>query len=226
MHASASTWVFNVVRELLIAAVGDNRVLTLYADRPDQIPDVSEVTGRRIVIKSHHGSVELDEWLAVRQAPIILSVRDPRDACIWMAQRFNAPLNQTAAWIINDCNRLLRLAHRNLPLLRYEDRFFDDAPVIERIAKRLSLSPSQDVVASIFAHYRTAAVRAFAQGIDNLPPERVQMVGAFKMDRVTQILAPHIGDGRDGKWYDLTPRLQIELTNLFGSFLDRFGYER
>jgi hypothetical protein len=143
-----------------------------------------------------------------------------------MAQRFNAPLNQTVAWITNDCDRLLRLAHRNLPLLRYEDRFFDDAPVIERIAKRLSLTPSPDVIESIFARYRTSAVQAFAQAIDSLPDERVQMVGAFKMDRVTQILGPHIGDGRDGKWYDLAPRLQVELTRLFGPFLDRFGYER
>jgi hypothetical protein len=82
------------------------------------------------------------------------------------------------------------------------------------------------VIEAIFARYRTSAVQAFAQAIDSLPDERVQMVGAFKMDRVTQILGPHIGDGRDGKWYDLAPRLQVELTRLFGPFLDRFGYER
>jgi hypothetical protein len=39
LHASASTWVFSVVRELMIAALGDAQVLTLYADELGQVPD-------------------------------------------------------------------------------------------------------------------------------------------------------------------------------------------
>jgi hypothetical protein len=47
---------------------------------------------------------------------------------------------------------------------------------------------------------------------------------AFKMDRVTQILGPHIGDTHSGKWYDLPMQMQTELTRIFRPFLDRFGY--
>lgn len=226
MHASASTWVFNVVRELMIASAGDDQVITLYADKLEQVPDASVRIGKHVVIKSHQGSAELDSWLAAEQAPVFLSIRDPRDACISMSQRFKAPLNHTIVWIANDCNRLSRLATRGHLLLRYEDRFFEDISTIEKIGNVIGLNVSSQVADAIFARYRTEAVRSFAQSLAGLPPERLQMVGAFPMDRVTQILAPHIGDGRDGKWYDLPLRSQIELTQYFGPFLDRFGYER
>jgi hypothetical protein len=226
LHASASTWVFNVVRELMISAAGEEQVLTLYADRLDQLPDEPSRAGRHVVIKSHHGSVELDAWLAAERARVFLSIRDPRDACISMTQRFRAPLENTVGWIMNDCNRLMRLAGLGHPLLRYEDRFFEDTTEIGRIARAIGLSSPPEVTEAIFARYQTEQVRVFARKLADLPPERLTMVGAFKMDRVTQILAPHIGDGGSGKWYDLPARSQAELTRLFGPFLDRFGYER
>ncbi len=141
MHASASTWVFNVVRELLIAAVGDAQVLTFYADELHQMPDEAARAGRHLVIKSHHGSAELDTWLATAQAPVFLSMRDPRDACISMSQRFKAPLNHSVRWIANDCNRLLRLAPQGHPMLRYEDRF-------STILHQRNISPTPSACAS------------------------------------------------------------------------------
>ena len=226
LHASASTWVFNVVRELMIAAAGEERVITLYADRLDQLPDETTRASRHVVIKSHHGSEELDAWLAAEQARLFLSIRDPRDACISMTQRFKAPLENTVAWIMNDCDRMMRLATLGHPLLRYEDRFFEDTFAVGRVAQSIGLNPPPEVIEAIFARYQTDQVQAFARKLEELPAERVTMVGAFKMDRVTQILAPHIGDGGSGKWYDLPARSQAELTRLFGPFLDRFGYER
>jgi hypothetical protein len=226
MHASASTWVFNVVRELLIAAVGDAQVLTFYADELRQMPDEAARAGRHLVIKSHHGSAELDSWLAAAQPPIFLSMRDPRDACISMSQRFKAPLNHTVRWIANDCNRLLRLAPQGHPMLRYEDRFFDNLASAEYIARALGLRVTPAMIEAIFARYRTDAVRSFAERIGELPPERLTPVGPAMMDRVTQILGPHIGDTRTGKWRDLPVPAPAELTRVFTPFLDRFDYPR
>jgi hypothetical protein len=48
------------------------------------------------------------------------------------------------------------------------------------------------------------------------------MVGKFHMDRVTQILTPHIGDARSGKWRDLPPQSQEELTRVFRPFFGAF----
>jgi hypothetical protein len=123
LHGSASTWFFNVIRELVAAAVGEAQVLALYADEVGQVPDEAARGGRHMVIKSHHGSQGLDAWLAGEQARVFLSVRDPRDACISMAQRFKAPLDRTVRWLANDCNRAIRLASMGHALLRYDDRF-------------------------------------------------------------------------------------------------------
>ena len=226
LHASASTWVFNIVRELVIGAVGGDNVVALYADKVDQLPDTAALAGRHLIVKSHHGTPELDTWLAERAVPIILSVRDPRDACISMAQRFRRPLQHTAVWLANDCAHLTRLATPGRLLLRYEDRFFDDVTSVARLAAAIGVGAPHALTQVIFARYRTDAVRQFAATLADLPPERVQMVGDIRMDPVTQILAPHIGDGRDEKWYDLAPRAQVELTRFFGPFLDRFEYER
>lgn len=221
MHASASTWVFNVVRELLIATMGKIQVVSLYADQREQLPDV---VGRCLVIKSHHGSAGLDSWLSETGARIFLSVRDPRDACVSMCQRFQSPLAHCAQWIGNDCNRLLRLAPQGYPLLRYEDRFFDDKDMVKRIAVSLALQLPPEMIDTIFNRYRTQAVRTFAESLEQLPPERLTTVVKFPMDRVTQILGPHIGDTLSGKWRDLPAHVQDELTRVFRPFLDRFGY--
>ena len=45
------------------------------------------------------------------------------------------------------------------------------------------------------------------------------MVGQFPMDPVAQILGPHIGDGRGGKWRDLPMPFQSALESIFRLFL-------
>ncbi len=226
LHGSASTWVFNVIRELVTAAVGEAQVLTLYADEIGQVPAEAARGGRHMVIKSHHGSQGLDAWLGGEQARIFLSVRDPRDACISMSQRFSAPLDHTVRWLANDCNRMMRLAPMGHALLRYEDRFFDNRAAAEQLARALGLCVAPATIEVIFNRYRTAAVRGFAQRLGELPPERLTMVQTFTMDRVTQILDCHIGDASSGKWRALPDPVRAELTRVFAPFLDRFGYAR
>ena len=221
LHSSASTWVFNVVRELLIAARGESHVLSCYADECAQVP---EAAGRHLVIKSHSGSQDLDDWLVASEARFLLSVRDPRDACVSMTQRFKSPISHTVRWIAHDCARLIRLAPHGHLLLRYEDRFFDDRQAPKRIAVTLGLEPDPTALDAIFDRYTTESVRAFARSLSALPSERLTTVVNFPIDRVTQILAPHIGDTQIGKWLDLPFRQQVEMTRVFRAFLDQFGY--
>src|ERR1700722_3680832 len=226
LHSSASTWVFNVARELMIATLGEHRVIALFADRMDQLPDQSEFAGRHVVVKSHFGSTELEAWLTVFDAMMFLSIRDPRDACVSMSQRFQRPLSKAVEWLSKDCDRLSRLADRGRMLLRYEDRFFDDVVTVESMADAIGARLPGSVIETIFARYRTETVRAFTADFDALPPGRVIQVGAFRMDRVTQIHEPHIGNAASAKWRDLPSGIQSELTLRFAAFLDRFGYER
>lgn len=224
MHGSASTWVFNVVRELMIAKAGEENLCALYAEHPNELPDEARRQGKFLLIKSHHGSPEMDAWLAARSAMIVLSLRDPRDASISMAQRFNARLEHAVHWIAQDCKRLMNLAAPGHEMLRYEDRFFDHQATSARLAKLLGMPTDEGLIAPIFDRYRTESVRAFAGQLETLPADRVVTGAASRLDRVTQIHGTHIGDARSGKWRDLPAPAQAELTRFFSPFLERFGY--
>ena len=226
LHGSASTWVFNVVRELVGAAVGEDRVLSCFADEMGQLPDPSVRAGRRIVVKSHHGSAGLDDWLRAMRARTVLSVRDPRDAAVSTARRFEASVPAAARAVLADAERLMRLAGPAALILRYEDRFFDDPAAVDAVAAHLGITVDADTRQGIFERYRTEAVRAFAAALGFLPAARLTTVGRFPMDRLTQILGPHIGDTSSDKWRALPGAVQRSLTGMFGPFLDRFGYER
>lgn len=224
LHGSASTWVFNIARELLAQAWGEAAPLSFYADEPALFPPEAAGGMRRFLLKFHHGSAGLDAWLAETRVPVLLSLRDPRDAVLSMALRFRAPLNHAVHWLAQDCNRFAALAARGYPVFRYEDRFFDRPESVGRIAQHLGLGCDAQTEAALFARYRTEAVRAFAQELESLPAERLTLVGTHRMDRVTQILGTHIGDACSGKWRLLPPQLRGELTRIFQPFLDRFGY--
>ncbi len=219
LHSSASTWVFNVARELLIAAHTEDRVTSCYTDDPASLPNNPN---HHLIIKSHHGSPALDRWLEDHNARIILSIRDPRDCCLSMAKRFSATLDLTTRWLVNDCARMMRLADLGHPLLRYEDRFFEQPATVACIVKALDLEVTNQT--AIFERYRTEAVRAFTANLKSLPPLRLTNVGASFMDTITQIHATHIGDTSSGKWRQLSDTRQAALTQIFEPFLKRFEY--
>ena len=224
MHGSASTWLFNAAREILNASLGEAAVLPFFADKMVHFPDVSELSGKTLVIKSHEGSPEFEDWLDANHALRLLSIRDPRDATISQMQRFRAGLQAAANGIARDGIRLQRLAARGIRVWRYEDGFFENEATLDELAALLSCPLSTALRAEIFARYETEAVRDFAANLASLPPERLTMVGPFAMDKVTQILTPHIGDGASGKHRALPPDLQPQLTKFFGSLLMQFGY--
>ena len=225
LHGSASTWAFNVVRELANASFGD-RANSMYADILAHLTEEERAhVFPCLVIKSHQGSEEFDHWLRDAGALVLLSVRDPRDAAVSMAQRFNARLERTTQWLLADCARLARLAGEGAPIIRYEDRPFEDPSAVRRIANLCGITPPDAIVEAIFQSYRTDAVRTFPQRLGNLPSERLRSTGASQFDAVTHIHGPHIGDLKIGKWRDLTSETQATLTSVFSPYLPALGYE-
>lgn len=224
MHGSASTWVFNAVREVLSAQRGEAAVLTFFADKMEHVPAEATGTDKTLIIKSHEGSTEFEDWLDAQGALRLLTVRDPRDATLSLMQRFGMGLTPSANAIARDGNRVLRLAARGLPVWRYEDGFFKQPDVLDALAERLNCPLPGPLRGRIFLRYSTEAVRGFAQNLASLPPERLTQVGPFAMDKITQILAPHIGDGVSGKFRALPAELQPQLTAFFTPLLNAFGY--
>jgi len=224
LHRSASTWAFNVARKLLLADGPPRNALSFYADQVEEIPPEA-ATKARGLMKSHHGSPELDACLDARPTRLVLTLRDPRDAALSMAQRFQAPPRDTVVWLCNDCVRLARLRERPHLALRYEAWFFEAPETVFALAADLDVEAPPQAMQSIFTAYRADAVRAFAQSLAALPAERVDTAGRFLVDRVTHIHAPHIGDGRSGKWKQLAPETRQALASALRPHLAAFGYE-
>jgi hypothetical protein len=225
LHGSASTWVFNVVRELMVAGLGAENVLAVYGEDVPHLLAEQAPEGRHLVLKSHHGGAGWDALMWLTRAPMFLSIRDPRDAAVSLAQRFGVPLSDAARSLALDCARLARCADAGHPVFRYEDRFFDDAALPGRIAGRLGLAVEAAVQQAIFRRYATAAVQAFAARLGELPGDRVISNAQVTLDRVTQIHRTHIGDARIGKWRDMvSPQDGMQLTRYFAGFLARFDY--
>jgi hypothetical protein len=111
-------------------------------------------------------------------------------------------------------------------VLRYEDGFFDDPATLRRLAAGLGLAVPDAALASIFADWRTAAVRARAAAVASLPAERRRDFGArLTLDAATLVTHTHIGDGRSGKWREaFDAGMRARLTGFFAPFLLRFGY--
>jgi hypothetical protein len=225
LHGSASTWAFNVVRELMLAAHGEANVHACFAQDLAALMAEAAALGRHVVCKTH-GWPGFPLFAQMSRAPVIVTLRDPRDAVLSMVQRFGSPYAQMAHAIAADCQHVAWCAQAGHPVLRYEDAFFDQPATVRRLAAHLGLAVGGADPARIFAAYRTEAVRDFADGIAGLPQARRGGDGAALLfDQVTQVHHKHIGDARCGKWRDLLPQAaQRELSQFFAPFLERFGY--
>ena len=224
LHGSASTWVFNVARELMGAAYGVDSVHPCHAAKPADLDAAILPPGRHIVAKTH-GWPGLAAFAQAWPGRLVLSVRDPRDAVVSLMERFGETFERSAQGVTHDCKAAMECAQAGFAVLRYEDRFFDNAVTVDRLAAYLGLTVPDAELARIFAAYRTESVREFAAGVKALPPERQQGEGDFRFDRLTQITHNHIGNAQAGKWRErLDTGQRAALTQHFRPFLAAFRY--
>ena len=226
LHSSASTWVYNTVRELMIACYGGEQIGAIFAESVEEMIADRSLAGRHVVWKTHHGGPHWEVFAWLSRAIVVLSVRDPRDASVSLMHRFAVETKPAMLAIGQDCRRAMQCADAGYPLLRYEDGFFDDPATVGTLARLIGAEASPEAQARVFERYRTEAVRAFADNLAALPAERVSgSVGGSQFDRVTQIHRTHIGNGSIGKWREyLSPAQQRAATDYFAPFLTRFGY--
>jgi hypothetical protein len=226
LHGSGSTWVYNIVRELVIAVAGEPAMIGIYADAMEELPSQQDLADKWIVVKSHHGSQHMDTWLQSAKAQYVLSVRDPRDAVISMQQRFNVPLVWAVHMVMNDCHRLCSLIAQGHLVLRYEDRFFEHPEAIDRIATKLGLSVGENLIIALSHRYSAGTIRSFVDALPSLPSQRLGIAGTNGklFDKVTQLHQNHIGDTCSGKWIDLPDPIKRQMTSMLSPFLNRLGY--
>ena len=225
VHGSASTGVFNAVRELLGAACGPDRVAAGFAASAGEVATIERRPDQHLVVKTH-GWADLPGFAAARDATVIVSVRDPRDAVLSVMQRFGDPLDACVGGVGRDCRCARECADAGHDVLRYEDAFFDDPATLRGVAAALGLVVPDDALDRIFADWRTDAVRTRAAAVASLPPGQRRDFGArLTLDAATLVTHTHIGDGRSGKWREaFDAAMRARLTAFFAPFLLRFGY--
>jgi hypothetical protein len=221
---SASTWAFNVVRELMAASFGAHAVIGVFAESPAALYANPAIGGRHLVCKTH-GWLNLHQFAHQNAATVIVTVRDPRDSVLSFAERFGYSLAEVVPGIAQHCQHMIACADAGHPVLRYEERFFDNVATVRALARHIGIEVSDGVAGEIFNKYRTEVVRAFAATVPSLPQERLGGDDKRPYDLTTHIYKTHIGDGRVDKWRErLDARQRAELTRLFAPFLARFGY--
>ncbi len=221
LHGSASTWVFNVARELLTHNFGADEVHACHLSHTHELPASRD----RHIIGKTHGWPEIADMIRAEHAHVIISVRDPRDATLSLMQRFGMGFEASYRAIGRDCFCILQCRGIRLATLRYEGGFFKIPAAVKQIAQYLDLPATDDALARIFTAYETEAVRLFSAAVTSLPPAQLSGAGNFWFDRLTQITNAHIGDGCSGKWNAAFDSDQKALlTRFFQPFLTVFGY--
>jgi hypothetical protein len=102
IHGSASTWVFNVARELLIEAFGSDAVASGFASTGDDLNPDRAGPGRHLVRKTH-GWTNFGVSADLAGVTLLFSVRDPRDAVVSLARRFSLPFDVCVGGVALDC---------------------------------------------------------------------------------------------------------------------------
>lgn len=225
LHGSASTWVFNVARDLLTARLGAKAVAIGYGETAVSLFQPGDLEGRHVLLKCHRIGRDLSLVLWLARAPVLVSIRDPRDAALSMMQRFGHSFGEAVTLMEKDVRHVLRQAAAGHPIFRYEDGFTGKPETVAEIGCHLGIEVAAGECRDLVARYDAAAVRAFGARVRDLPDERLIRTDGAVFDRVTHIHPNHVGDGRIGKWRELLDDAQqATAERRFRPFLERFGY--
>lgn len=224
MFSSGSTWAFNIVAQLLCKAYPGSRIAQTYADELFSEHEALASNADCLVFKTHAPSPATRLLARLGGLPIMLSIRDPRDAIASLMQRFSVTFDWALDKVVASSAALIQL--RELPhlLLQYENGFTERDESVAQIAQHLGLRLPPGDVQNIFTAFTPNAVMAT---ISDLQARHVivgvEPAGAF--DPQTHWHPGHVGDRRIGKWKEsLTPPQAARVSYATRDFCTAFGY--
>ncbi len=225
LKSSGSTWLYNVVIELLRARMGDG-VTAFYADSLAMFPADTE-RARVLVIKTHEPSNVLVYLMRLTRGSMFLSIREPRDAIASLMQRFGHTFEGALGETARQSERIAELSRREDPIIyRYEDGFYDRSETIGEIAAALGVRVNRATRERIFHSLTRVAV---SKKIGEL--KKKGKFGARpnsdSFDPATHWHPGHVGDGRVGKYESLlTTTQQKQILTATRTYCASFGYRR
>ena len=226
MYGSASTWTFDLVRRVAAAVVPDRPVVSHFINEPLTDLDLSAGT---VVVKTH--AVPEPDELARSATAIIITIRDPRDAIASLMAHNKASFDLALGVTEATAAMCAKFAtHQRAMLLRFEDRFFDDPTMPEKIAATFGKQLSDADRLRIFAETRRASIDAFIANIETRPTATRyfdELTGQPEIyDTVTLWHKHHAGrKGETGRWRNELSSVQAAAIEArLYRWMERFGY--
>lgn len=222
MVGSGSTFLYNVVREILDA---DPRVpaVATYSDEWNPL----FVVHRRLVLKSHWGIRTLAPLAERGMLLPVVSVRHPGDSICSDMERFGFAFDfalKRVELALKFCAVL-----RPMPdtvLFRYEDGFTSNPRTAAGLAQILGIKLPAERLAEIGRKYDTASVKRYAEGLDSIPNlMRNQDNPTDAWCPTTHIHRGHIGKLTSGRWHDLPEAQRRLIDEACGEDALSFGYD-
>jgi hypothetical protein len=158
-------------------------------------------------------------------APVLITIREPRDAIASLMNRFGHTFETSLNEVSRGGERLIELSQTGRPLvLRYERNFISRPDTVERLCKKLRLVLSRDFVSQIVDSLKVENVeRKIAalekKGVFGVRPD------PDRFDAKTHWHPGHIGNRQIGKYADvLSTQMQQRVLCAMANYCAKFGY--
>jgi len=223
MYASASTWLFNLARQVLEAAQKEKVHVTFVSGKEPHLSLAG--AGRITLVKSHEINSEtrtLD--LARASERIFITVRDPRDAVVSMMQAHKYEFDRALDHVEQSARLCASFVKdRRAKLFRYETGFFEDLATTAAIVRYLGYELPDHIVQSIYSSLTRAEVEMHISQMPKMPGVLREAKSGDLLDARTQWHSHHAGrNGEIGKWQKaLTAQQAIEIEQRLGFYFER-----
>jgi hypothetical protein len=222
-YGSSSTWAFNAIARLLLCHKS-REGCRVYADELENcLKQFRE--NPWTVVKTHNPSPDMLATIRLAHAPVVITVRDPRDCVVSMMERFAWSFEQSLDGVANGAARLSELlANRPAPLiLKYENANGNRAAALQSIKSYLALKVTPREMAAIQASLSPASVKCQIAAL-----EKSGVFGSAAADLAhdpqTLWHPRHVGDGVSGKYLQrLTPPQAAEVWGRTHRHCQEFG---
>ena len=203
---------------------GRTDVKTIYLDEMDEAAAQGLGGAAFVLAKSHSPRPSLRSLIDPARLPVIMTLREPRDAVASMMLRWNIGFDLALSRVRRSGTALANFADCPALRFRYEDGFTTDGRCVDAVAKLLGVALPAADRAALLADLSPQIVR---QRIESWRQAGVLGCGApdVEYEPETHWHLDHVGDGEVGKWRRvLGPIRAARVILATRSYARAFGY--
>jgi hypothetical protein len=206
LYASASTWVFNAIRE--VAGPGAKTYFS-----SGQLNIAAFAPGLVHIVKTHEvDDAATEATLKARADRIIVTIRDPRDAVASLMQYHGHEFERALAHVNNAFRLCAAMAtDKRALVMPYENKFFEAPATILTLAAHCGLALAPGQAERVFNALRREAVEQHISALPTLPGVLIDRNSGDMLDPKTHWHTHHKGrTGQMGRWKGFLSPEQVQ----------------